>query len=375
MARITDYGDALAPFCPDNQTQGWYADDEWETAKGRKRSKDGKRSGPFLWEWPEYLSVTRAAVWSLDASDGRIFLVPPGTKHGAPDKWLVYAPIRGWFSWTAETEERARQQMAACIAHNTFQAVVFLDDAEEGADRADRAGIEELTHVRVGPVVVGFGGLWKVESDAWQIGGFAGGEPFVEEYQRRGYAAAALRRRLSLPIENTHPIVNDGWDLKIGQVLPRPAVHERWGGRLHTRISPSKNGQILLFGAGSHEYDGWDEDGLYHYIGEGQSDHLMTQGNQALLNHRDTKRAVRLFADLPGGLVRYLGQFVCDDPVEAPTPAQPLHEEWPSYAEFPDEHPDRHIVFVFRLRPVEIIPGPATQNAPRPYPRVKTIPF
>jgi hypothetical protein len=97
-------------------------------------------------------------------------------------------------------------------------------------------------------------------------------------------------------------------------------------------------------------YDGWSDQGQFHYSGEGQrGDQVMISGNRALLNHRLDERSVRLFHGT-GGIVRYLGEFEVD-------PEDPFHE-----ADAPESGSDEaelRRVFVFHLRPI----GPVFQDA------------
>lgn len=60
-------------------------------------------------------------------------------------------------------------------------------------------------------------------------------------------------------------------------------------------------------------YDGWDDDGLYDFVGEGQiGDQTLTQGNRTILDHLDEGRSLEGFlAD--GTSVTYLGEFVLVD--------------------------------------------------------------
>ena len=80
--------------------------------------------------------------------------------------------------------------------------------------------------------------------------------------------------------------------LKSGQRLLRREVHERYGGRRQGGIGPSREAPVVLFftdPATGHQhgyYDGWDDDKLFNYVGEGQTgDQRMVQGNKAILNH------------------------------------------------------------------------------------------
>ncbi|MFB7655380.1 MULTISPECIES: hypothetical protein [unclassified Streptomyces] len=106
-----------------------------------------------------------------------------------------------------------------------------------------------------------------------------------------------------------------GWDLDPGNTIRRTDLHARYGGSSQNGISPSgTSDNILIFTAPSsghqHGYfDTWNEDGTFHYTGEGQSgDQRMTRGNKAVLEHRETGKRLRLF-DGARGTVRYLGEW------------------------------------------------------------------
>ena len=59
-------------------------------------------------------------------------------------------------------------------------------------------------------------------------------------------------------------------------------------------------------------FDGWREDGHFHYTGEGQrGDQQMKSGNAAILRHSDEGRALRLFMGVRG-TVTYEGEFEVD---------------------------------------------------------------
>ncbi|WP_369178054.1 restriction endonuclease [Streptomyces mutabilis] len=110
------------------------------------------------------------------------------------------------------------------------------------------------------------------------------------------------------------------WDVAVGEVLKRVDLHDRYGGRRQGGIGPSRvSPNVLLFTdpAKGHKhgyFDGWGEDGFYHYAGEGQvGDQKMTQGNLAILNHKKEGRALRLFKGVASGTCEYLGQFALPD--------------------------------------------------------------
>ncbi|CAL9328560.1 hypothetical protein SUDANB121_00033 [Nocardiopsis dassonvillei] len=103
--------------------------------------------------------------------------------------------------------------------------------------------------------------------------------------------------------------------LQPGDTIKRADLHKTYGGRQQGGIGPSRvTPNIFLFsdpksGQQYGYFDGWGDDGCYHYAGEGQQgDQTMTQGNLAILNHREDKRALRLMEGSRGE-VTYVGEF------------------------------------------------------------------
>lgn len=116
------------------------------------------------------------------------------------------------------------------------------------------------------------------------------------------------------------------WDLKSGDEIRRVDLHARYGGSSQNGIATSgTTDNILIFTAASsgHQhgyYDTWNEDGTFHYTGEGQTgDQKMIRGNKAILEHRETGKRLRLF-DGARGTVRYLGEWTL-------APDQPFSED------------------------------------------------
>lgn len=135
-----------------------------------------------------------------------------------------------------------------------------------------------------------------------------------------------------------------GIDLKPGASIRRVELHETYGGRRQGGISPSKQSpNVFLFtdqarGAiHGYIYDGQnEEDGLYHYTGEGQAgDQRMVQGNRAIRDHAAEGRDLHLF-DSSGGMAKYLGEFEYVD-------------DYPADAHQTDSQEPRKVI-VFRLR-------------------------
>lgn len=106
--------------------------------------------------------------------------------------------------------------------------------------------------------------------------------------------------------------------LEPGEKLLRREVHERYGGRRRGGIGPSREAPVVLFftdpvsGRQHGYYDGWDVDGTFHYVGEGQKgDQQLTQGNKAILNHAEEGRTLEGFR-AEGTMVTYIGEFSLD---------------------------------------------------------------
>ncbi|MWA10682.1 restriction endonuclease [Streptomyces sp. BA2] len=150
---------------------------------------------------------------------------------------------------------------------------------------------------------------------------------------------------------------NDEWDIKVGDVIKRVDLHQRYGGRRQGGIGPSRvSSNVFAFTdpAKGHRhgyFDGWGEDGCFHYAGEGQiGDQKMTQGNLSILRHQEDGRALRLFRGVSSGMCEYVGEFT-------------LPEEHPYYlTEAPETNggPVRSVI-MFRLRPVTAVPDMRSQ--------------
>lgn len=68
-------------------------------------------------------------------------------------------------------------------------------------------------------------------------------------------------------------------------------------------------------GSFGYDYDGWHDDGLLHYTGDGQVGDQSPEdgGNHALLKAADQERSVRMFAS-EGRATTYVGEFVLANP-------------------------------------------------------------
>lgn len=102
-----------------------------------------------------------------------------------------------------------------------------------------------------------------------------------------------------------------------GKIYRRRALHEVYGGQMQGGIStPADHNIILLFTSErgqEHGYsDGWNEDGVFLYTGEGQrGDMAFVRGNAAIRDHMETGKELHLFSQASPGHVRYIGQMTC----------------------------------------------------------------
>ena len=106
---------------------------------------------------------------------------------------------------------------------------------------------------------------------------------------------------------------------EVGEIYNRRAdIHGPYGGQQQGGIStPSAWPFVFLFtGESGEQYgytDGWDENGVFLYTGEGQvGDMGFVRGNQAIRDHAANGKDLHLFQSLGKGQgYRYLGRFAC----------------------------------------------------------------
>lgn len=115
-------------------------------------------------------------------------------------------------------------------------------------------------------------------------------------------------------------------------------------------------------GARHGYYDGWDADGLYEYVGEGQrGDQSFTQGNKSILRHREEGRSLEGFKGT-GATVEYLGEFE-------------LKDHYLRDAQETDDPTTLRQVIVFRLRLLSSTPVllPSTPVTPAREASIQTV--
>jgi 5-methylcytosine-specific restriction enzyme A len=108
-------------------------------------------------------------------------------------------------------------------------------------------------------------------------------------------------------------------NLVTGQIYKRTDLHEYFGGQRQGGIStPSQNNNILIFSndrGDSFGYDdGWRDDNIYLYTGEGQvGDMSFTRGNLAIRDHAANGKKIYLFIYVRKAHVECKGEMTCID--------------------------------------------------------------
>jgi 5-methylcytosine-specific restriction protein A len=198
-----------------------------------------------------------------------------------------------------------------------------------------------------------------------RFGDFDLTQPYYVEAPDRGYCLAwkvQPLERMSLPKPESLRFPQHGWlrvDLEItakwltelrgeaefiqGKTYNRSDLHDLYGGQQQGGIStPAHHGFIMLFtGEQGEQYgykDGWTDDGIFFYTGEGQvGDMTFMRGNRAIRDHADEGKDLHLFEYVRKGHAQYLGQMVCTG----------FHER-----QAPDIQGAQRKVIVFELTPV-----------------------
>jgi len=103
----------------------------------------------------------------------------------------------------------------------------------------------------------------------------------------------------------------------LDNVYKRRDLHKKYGGQMQGGITTPSNQKIIMLFTGERgqQYgykDGWSNEGLFLYTGEGQrGDMQFTKGNLAIRDHTVNGKDLHLFENVNEGYVRYLGQMVC----------------------------------------------------------------
>ena len=168
-----------------------------------------------------------------------------------------------------------------------------------------------------------------------------------------GFSATAAR----------HPVEQ----LVMGTTYFRKDLREQFGGQLQKGIwTPKEFPVVFIFSGESGEAygykDGWSDDGVFKYTGEGQSgDMTFTSGNAAIRDHRDNGKDLLLFEDLGKGKgVRYAGLFEC--------------ATWEDVDGFDKDENPRKII-VFSLIPVNTSASDYSENVLTQSPQARPFPI
>jgi len=101
-----------------------------------------------------------------------------------------------------------------------------------------------------------------------------------------------------------------------GKTYIRREIHNNYGGQQQSGIStPANKPLIFLFSGDQGEQygyrDGWTEDGIYLYSGQGQRGNMeFLHGNKAIRDHIENGKDLHLFEYVEQGKVRYVDQLV-----------------------------------------------------------------
>ena len=108
-------------------------------------------------------------------------------------------------------------------------------------------------------------------------------------------------------------------ELILDKEYKRTDLHDFYNGQRQGGIStPADRNVILIFtgpmGDAFGYEDGYDEDGNFHYTGEGQiGDMIFAKGNRAIRDHGLEGKPLHLFSTTKRSHVKYEGQFSCVD--------------------------------------------------------------
>jgi 5-methylcytosine-specific restriction protein A len=104
---------------------------------------------------------------------------------------------------------------------------------------------------------------------------------------------------------------------QVGQVYERGEIHEEYNGQRQGGIITPVDYPVVFIITGSTglEFgyaDEWDDEGVFHYFGEGQAgDMRFEKGNTAVRDHAKRERELHLFERTSSGFLRYVGEMLC----------------------------------------------------------------
>lgn len=129
----------------------------------------------------------------------------------------------------------------------------------------------------------------------------------------------------------------------------RRDIHQQFGGQQQGGISTPQNHPFIFIFTGDmgEQYgykDGWTQDGIYLYTGEGQiGDMQFIRGNAAIRDHATNGKDLLLFKYVDQGVVEFVGQMIATGSL---------------YRQAPDRDGNNRRVIVFELSPFETYKEP-----------------
>jgi 5-methylcytosine-specific restriction protein A len=104
---------------------------------------------------------------------------------------------------------------------------------------------------------------------------------------------------------------------QIGQLYQRETIHEEYNGQRQSGIVTPADHPVVFIITGSSGLkfgyaDKWDDEGVFHYFGEGQTGHMKFEaGNAAVRDHAKREKELHLFEGAGNGYLRYIGEMLC----------------------------------------------------------------
>jgi 5-methylcytosine-specific restriction protein A len=134
---------------------------------------------------------------------------------------------------------------------------------------------------------------------------------------------------------------------QVGRLYERGELHAEYRGQRQRGIITPADHPVIFIISGStgllYGYaDTWDEDGVFHYFGEGQTGNMRFEaGNAAIRDHAVDEKELHLFEHVKGKDLRYRGEMVCSG------------YEWKTA---PDKTGASRQAIVFQLIPAAAVP-------------------
>lgn len=104
---------------------------------------------------------------------------------------------------------------------------------------------------------------------------------------------------------------------QIGQLYERGLIHEEYSGQRQSGIITPADHPVIFVITGSTGLrfgyaDEWDDEGVFHYFGEGQiGDMKFSAGNAAVRDHARREKELHLFERADRGYLRYVSEMLC----------------------------------------------------------------